>query len=151
MPIDTTTYILLSKVKAQLNSSERFLKAVRGWTSKILVDIKPPIPGTPYSYRVLMEILDGKCVTLKVLEPEEQIKADIHVSMDLDTYEKMLRGELGSTAATLKGKVKISGNTIELLKRRDCLEVLNTVMRNMLFHGGAIRALLPFLRREFTY
>lgn len=151
MPIDTTTYILLSKVKEQLNSSERFLRAVQGWSSKILVDIKPPVAETPYSYRVFMEVSQGKCTAFRTLEPEEQVTSDIQVTMDLATYEAMLKGELSSTAATIKGKVKISGKTFELLKRRECLEVLNQVMRRMLFQGGAIQALLPYMRREFTF
>ena len=151
MPIDATTYILLSKVKEQLNSSERFLRAAQGWSSRILVDIKPPVAGTPYSYRVLMEISQGKCTTLRVLEPEEQVAADIQVTMDLATYEAMLKGQLSSTAATIRGRVKVSGKTLELLKRRECLEVLNEVMRRMLFQGGAIRTLLPYMRREFTF
>ncbi|MGC8988424.1 SCP2 sterol-binding domain-containing protein, partial [Infirmifilum sp.] len=129
----------------------KFLKAVKGWNSRILVDIRPPVPGTPYSYRVLMEITDGKCTTLRVLEPEEQVPADIQVTMDLTTYEAMLRGELSSTSATLRGKVKISGEKLELMKRRESLEALTEAMREMLFRGGAIRVLLPYLRRDFTF
>lgn len=151
MPIDTTTLILLGRVKEELNSSPRFLSAVRGWNTRILVDIHPPDPRTPYAYRVLLEIENGKCKSVRVLEPEEEVSADIKVAMDISTYEALLKGRTSSVSATLRGKLKMSGKKLELLKRREALEVLNEVMRKLLFQGGAIPTLLPYLRREFTF
>ncbi|MEM0318308.1 MAG: SCP2 sterol-binding domain-containing protein [Candidatus Nezhaarchaeales archaeon] len=151
MPLDTTTLVLLSKVKEELNSSQRFLNAVKGWNSRILVNICPPDPRIAYSYKVFLEIINGKCQTIRVLEPEEEVSADIQVTMDLGTYEELLKGRTSSISAALRGRLKISGKKFELLKRREALEVLNEVMRKLLFQGGAILTLLPYLRREFTF
>jgi SCP-2 sterol transfer family. len=151
MPLDTTTLVLLHRVRERLNSSETFRNTVKGWSSRILVKINPPDPRVPYSYRVLMEVKDGVCTALRTLEPEENVDADIQVEMDIGTYEAMLKGETSSTAAFLSGKLKIRGKTMELLKRKAALEVLNETMREMLFGGGAIPAMLPYLKREFIF
>ncbi|MET1128471.1 MAG: SCP2 sterol-binding domain-containing protein [Thermoproteota archaeon] len=79
--------------------------------------------------RVFQFVLsDGTEFYLEISGGEYKIEQGRHpspvatLSTDLETLEKILKGELDAMAAFIRGKLKITGNVIETTKLRQIIE-----------------------------
>ncbi len=101
---------LLEQVAAK--AREKLGSEIAGWGTRVF---QFNLRDGPSFY---IEIAGGE---IRIVEGKHE-RPTATLETDLETLEKMLRGELDSMKAFFTGKLRITGNVIETMKLRKILE-----------------------------
>lgn len=95
----------------ELDSSERYRNAARGWKYPILFKVGSRGPG------FLVKLEDGRCLGVEWFSDASSGDAPIVISGELDDWMEVIEGRVNPLTAILRRKLKIEKGDISLILR----------------------------------
>lgn len=84
--------------------------------------------GAPLDRDFWMSLKAGKVLNVHQSTPEEAASAPFIISAEPDVWRSIFAGEVNPTVAMARGKVKVQGNTHELMKHMAAFKHILEVM-----------------------
>ena len=111
MPVDAFSPEWAQAFKDEINKSEAYRKAGRGWQWKVgLVVEAEPDRNFPESKGVVMDLFEGEARDIRVGTASEAQACDFVISAPYSRWKQVATKELDATRGMLQGKLKLKGN-----------------------------------------
>jgi putative sterol carrier protein len=111
MPVDAFSPEWAQAFKDEINKSEVYRKAGRGWqwTVGLVVEAEPD-RNFPESRGVVMDLFEGEARNIKVGTATEAQACDFVITAPYSRWKQVATRELDATRGMLQGKLKLKGN-----------------------------------------
>jgi len=111
MPVDAFSPEWAQAFKDEINKSEVYRKAGKGWqwTVGLVVEAEPD-RNFPETKGVVMDLFEGEARDIKVGTPTEAQACDFVISAPYSRWKQVATRELDATRGMLQGKLKLKGN-----------------------------------------
>jgi putative sterol carrier protein len=111
MPVDAFSPEWAQAFKDEINKSEVYRKAGKGWqwTVGLVVEAEPD-RNFPDAKGVVMDLFEGEARDIKVGTPSEAQACDFVISAPYSRWKQVATKELDATRGMLQGKLKLKGN-----------------------------------------
>ena len=111
MPVDAFSPEWAQAFKDEINKSEAYRKAGRGWQWKVgLVVEAEPDRNFPESKGVVMDLFEGEARDIRVGAASEAQACDFVITAPYSRWKQVATNELDATRGMLQGKLKLKGN-----------------------------------------
>jgi len=111
MPVDAFSPEWAQAFKDEINKSEAYRKAGRGWQWKVgLVVEAEPDRNFPESKGVVMDLFEGEARDIRVGTASEAQACDFVITAPYSRWKQVATKELDATRGMLQGKLKLKGN-----------------------------------------
>ena len=113
---------------SELNRSEAYRKAARGWRWPILFKVEG---GGRVGPGFVLDLYEGECRGFKWYDDASGVTADYILSASRDTWLKVIKGELHPMKAILEKKVKLEKGSYATIARytRAAMEIVKAARR----------------------
>lgn len=102
--------------RERLNDSTAFADAAADLDTSVLFEVRPDGTYDGDPTRVLVEVVDGACVTATAVEDADY---DYALRGPYDAWKDLLRDDLAASAAVMGGPFDVDGNALSLMSDRD--------------------------------
>ena len=111
MPFDAFSAEWAQAFKDEINKSEVYRKAGKGWkwTVGLVVEAEPD-HNFPEARGVVMDLFEGEARDIKVGTATDAQACDFVISAPYSRWKQVATGELDATRGMLQGKLKLKGN-----------------------------------------
>jgi len=111
MPVDAFSPEWAQAFKHEINKSEVYRKAGKGWqwTVGLVVEAEPD-RRFPEAKGVVMDLFEGEAREIKIGTPAEAQACDFVITAPYSRWKQVATGELDATRGMLQGKLKLKGN-----------------------------------------
>jgi len=111
MPVDAFSPEWAAAFKDEINKSEVYRKAGKGWqwTVGLVVEAEPD-RNFPDAKGVVMDLYEGEARDIRVGTPSEAQACDFVISAPYSRWKQVATKELDATRGMLQGKLKLKGN-----------------------------------------
>jgi putative sterol carrier protein len=111
MPVDAFSPEWAQAFKDEINKSEVYRKAGKGWqwTVGLVVEAEPD-RNFPEAKGVVMDLFEGEARDIKVGGATEAQACDFVISAPYSRWKQVATKELDATRGMLQGKLKLKGN-----------------------------------------
>ena len=111
MPVDAFSAEWARAFKDEINRSEVYRKAARGWqwTVGLVVEAEPD-HNFPEARGVVMDLFEGEARDIKVGTATEAQACDFVITAPYSRWKQVATKELDATRGMLQGKLKLKGN-----------------------------------------
>ena len=111
MPVDAFSPEWAQAFKDEINKSEVYRKAGKGWkwTVGLVVEAEPD-HNFPEARGVVMDLFEGEARDIRVGAASEAQACDFVITAPYSRWKQVATNELDATRGMLQGKLKLKGN-----------------------------------------
>ena len=103
--------------KSELNKSEKYRQASKGWKWKVGLVVEADAGRNFKDPKgVLLDLFEGEARDVKMVTPEEAKAADFVITGGYSRWKDVMRKQLDPTRAMLTGKLKVKGDLATLMR-----------------------------------
>ena len=103
--------------KAELNRSDRYRQAAKGWKWTVGLVVNPePDKNVPEAKGIFLDLFDGEARDVKMVSVDEARKADFVITAPYSRWKDVMRKQLDPTRAMMTGKMKVKGDLATLIR-----------------------------------
>ena len=109
----------------ELNSSDAYRQAAKGWEGDIVFIVKA-LPGGKPEVRLYMDLWHGECRDAYELTDPADVKSEFEIVAPLPVWRKVLEGKLDPIRGLVSRRLKMKGNMMKVMKApKAAIELVN--------------------------
>lgn len=103
--------------KAELNKSEKYRQASKGWkwTVGLVIEAEPD-KNLKEGKGVLLDLYEGEARDVRMVPVEKAKEANFVITAPYSRWKEVMRKQLDPTRAMLTGKLKVKGDLTTLIR-----------------------------------
>jgi putative sterol carrier protein len=105
----------LKTLMVQLNQSQKYRDAAKGWEGDMWVVLEPE-GGLKDTFGMYLDLWHGECRSVHVLAPGEEPKAAFVLRAPYSRFVDILQGKLDAITAMMTGRLSVKGNMAVMMR-----------------------------------
>jgi putative sterol carrier protein len=107
----------VSAYRNEVQTSPSYKKAAATWEGDLTLVIQKDAKGSiPSDLYLFMDLWHGDCRDIRLVSPEEGLKAKFVVTGGYDRWKQVIKGELEPIKGMMQGKLKLKGNLAYIVR-----------------------------------
>ncbi|MDD1768322.1 MAG: SCP2 sterol-binding domain-containing protein [Methanomassiliicoccales archaeon] len=105
----------LARFVEELNKNQEYRAAAKDWEGDMILVVNAG-PGVEKEWAGYVDLWHGECRSWSVLPDRHAKKAEFLIEGPLDSWIKLIKGELDPVKAMLGRKIKIDGSMMRIMR-----------------------------------